>query len=29
MIAFYNKHYIVIDGQGRITDGWSRNWRWY
>jgi len=23
MYDFYNKHYIVTDAQGRITDGWS------
>lgn len=23
MNAFYNKHYINLDAQGRITDGWS------
>ena len=20
---FYNRHYITVDGQGRVTDGWS------
>lgn len=23
MNKFYNKHYIVVDGQGRISDTWS------
>ena len=22
-LLFYNKHYITVDDQGRITDGWS------
>ena len=23
MSAYYNKHYIATDAQGRIVDGWS------
>lgn len=23
MDEFYNKHYITVDGQGRVVDGWS------
>lgn len=23
MDTYYNKHYIAVDDQGRITDGWS------
>jgi len=23
MPAFYNRHYITVDAQGRVTDGWS------